>query len=61
MIYSIMESKKVTVKCPVCDNDFDLDLHGIQVGDVIECPVCGATLEVLSLDPIKLEAVVRGK
>jgi alpha-aminoadipate carrier protein LysW len=56
-----MDNRKVTVKCPVCDNDFELDLNGIQVGDIIECPVCGATLEVLSLDPIKLEAVVRGK
>lgn len=56
-----MDSKQVTVKCPVCENDFELELEGIQVGDIIECPVCGATLEVLNLDPLVLEAVVKGK
>lgn len=49
------------IKCPVCENEFDLDLTGLNVGDIAECPVCGATLEVVSIDPITVEPIVKGK
>lgn len=56
-----MNQNKISVKCKVCDNNFDLDTTGLNVGDIIECPVCGATLEIISLDPFMVDPVVKGK
>jgi len=29
------------VKCPKCQNDFDLDVELYEEGDAVECPSCG--------------------
>jgi hypothetical protein len=46
------------IHCPDCQADDDDDNEGninipvdAQVGDILECPVCAAEVEVLSLDP----------
>lgn len=56
-----MNENKTTVKCKVCDNDFELETSGLTVGDIIECSVCGGTLEIISLEPLMCESIVRGK
>lgn len=50
-----------SVKCPVCDNEFDFDTASAQIGDIIECPVCGANLEVLSIEPFQVESITTYK
>lgn len=55
------DNTKVKVNCPVCENEFDLDTAGLNVGDIVECPVCGATLEMVSTDPLTVEPVIKGK
>jgi alpha-aminoadipate carrier protein LysW len=40
-------------ECPVCDADIKLQ-EGTVVGELLECPECGTELEVLSLEPPKL-------
>lgn len=40
--------------CPECEAEIILDA-GIEINEIIVCPDCGADLEVLSLDPIRLE------
>ena len=55
------ESKMTKVKCSVCDNEFEIAQEACQVGDIKECAVCGATLEVTSNDPLTLDAVSRDK
>jgi len=34
------------VKCPECEQEFDLDIDEYEEGDFVECPECGASLMV---------------
>jgi lysine biosynthesis protein LysW len=56
-----MNTNKVMIKCPVCENDFELEITGLNIGDIVECQVCGATLEVVSVEPIMVEPIIKGK
>lgn len=42
------------VTCPICDGDVEIAEDAI-VGEIVECPDCGAELEVIGLDPIAVE------
>jgi alpha-aminoadipate carrier protein LysW len=39
--------------CPECEGT--LALEDSLVGEIVPCPYCGAELEVLALDPLRLE------
>lgn len=41
-----------TFVCPVCEAQ--LQLEGLEKGEIIECEECGGELEVTSLDPPQL-------
>ena len=43
--------------CPVCEGSFFLDEEDVEEGDLISCEECGAELEVVSTDPLELEAM----
>jgi len=43
-----------TVMCPECEAEIILE-DGTEVGEILVCPDCGADLEVMSLDPPKLD------
>ncbi len=43
--------------CPVCEGTFYLDEEEVEEGDLISCEECGVELEVVSTDPLELEAV----
>lgn len=43
--------------CPVCEGTFFVDEEEVEEGDLISCEECGAELEVVSLDPLELEAL----
>ena len=43
--------------CPVCEGSFHLDVDEIEEGDLVSCDECGVELEVVSTDPLDLEAV----
>ena len=38
--------------CPECDAEIQVD--GVEVGEILPCPECGADLEVVSTDPVEL-------
>jgi len=40
----------MTAVCPVCEAEVSLP-EDAEEGEIIECPDCGAELEILSLDP----------
>jgi alpha-aminoadipate/glutamate carrier protein LysW len=40
--------------CPECDAEVQVD-DDMDKGDLVECPDCGSTLEVVGLDPIELD------
>ena len=44
------------VSCPQCDANVDVDEEELDEGDILSCDECGATLNVLSTDPIELAA-----
>ncbi len=35
-----------SVKCPVCDESFDIEVDMYEDGDVLTCANCGADLEI---------------
>ena len=44
----------VTVSCPECAAEITLT-KGTEVGEIIVCPDCGVDLEVISLEPAKVQ------
>ena len=44
------------VTCPACEGNIDVDEEDVDEGDTISCDECGATLSVLSTDPLELES-----
>lgn len=55
------DTKNTKITCPECENEFDYDITELEVGDIIECPVCGANLEVVSLAPLTVEPITTYK
>jgi len=43
------------VNCPVCDAAIDVEEDELDEGETISCDECGATLKVVSTDPLELE------
>ena len=43
----------LTAKCPECEGDVSL-AAGVEKGEIVPCPECGAELEVVEQDPVQL-------
>ena len=44
--------------CDVCKKEvLTADLPDVAVGDIITCPHCGCELEVISTDPLEVQAL----
>lgn len=43
-----------TVACPECAAEITLEASA-EVGEIIVCPDCGVDLEIIALDPAKVE------
>ncbi len=43
-----------SVECPECGGSVELDDDVIS-GEIIECPDCAVELEVVSIEPLKVE------
>ena len=48
------------VKCPDCKAEIKIEVK-TEVGDILECTECGTEVEVLSLDPLKVEELLEEK
>jgi len=46
-------SQPFTAHCPECDAE--LELADVMEGEIVVCPDCGVDLEIITLDPLKLE------
>lgn len=44
----------MNANCPECDAEITLDA-GTEIGEIIVCPECGVDLEVVSLNPAKVD------
>ncbi|HZT68569.1 MAG TPA: hypothetical protein VFC10_02320 [Terriglobia bacterium] len=43
--------------CPECEAMIDIEEDELEEGQTIECPECGAELEVVNTEPIELDIV----
>ena len=46
--------KMVNVSCLDCEKSFYLDFEPVE-GQIINCPHCGAELEVINVNPLELD------
>ncbi len=44
--------------CPDCETAIDVDQDDIEEGQKLECPECGAELEIVNTNPLELDLVV---
>lgn len=44
------------VNCPMCDAQIDVEEDELDEGDPLSCDECGASLRVISKDPLELES-----
>jgi alpha-aminoadipate carrier protein LysW len=54
-----MEPKTKT-KCLDCQTDIEIP-QSLEIGEIVECKNCGAEMEILSLDPLKMEVLEEEK
>jgi alpha-aminoadipate carrier protein LysW len=47
----------MAVLCPECESLVEVDPDIAEEGDTIECDECGAELEIVSLEPVKVVLV----
>ncbi len=43
--------------CPECEATVDVDEEDIEEGQTLDCPECGAELEVVNTNPVELDVV----
>ncbi len=43
--------------CPECDAHIDIEEDEIEEGQSLDCPECGAELEVVSTNPVELDLI----
>ena len=46
--------------CPECEAAIDVE-DDIEEGAALDCPDCGASLEVVNTNPVELEVVSEGE
>ncbi|MGH9359447.1 MAG: lysine biosynthesis protein LysW [Terriglobia bacterium] len=44
--------------CPECEATIDVEEDEVEEGQTLDCPDCGAELEVVSVSPVEFNAVV---
>jgi alpha-aminoadipate/glutamate carrier protein LysW len=43
--------------CPACEAVIDLEDEEIEEGQTVDCPECGAELEVVNTNPVELDVL----
>lgn len=43
--------------CPECEAAIDVEDENIEEGQTLDCPECGAELEIVNINPIELDVV----
>ncbi len=44
--------------CPACEAAIDIEPDDVEEGQTMDCPECGAELEVVNTNPVELKAGV---
>jgi len=48
------ESTQIQIPCPECNAEIPRE-EGLLVNEILPCPDCGVELEVMALEPFRLE------
>ncbi|MGH9446727.1 MAG: hypothetical protein ACRD3O_13490 [Terriglobia bacterium] len=43
--------------CPECEGAIDIEAEEVEEGQTLDCPECGAELEVISTNPVELNVI----
>jgi len=43
--------------CPACEAVIDVEEEDIEEGQTMDCPECGAELEVVNTNPVELDVL----
>mgnify|MGYP001113661424 CR=1 FL=1 len=43
--------------CPECEATIDIEEDEIEEGQILDCPECGAKLEVVNTNPVEFDVV----
>ena len=46
--------------CPECEAAIDLEADDVEEGQTMDCPECGAELEVVNTNPLELDVISSG-
>jgi len=47
--------------CPECEATIDVEDDDIEEGQKLDCPECGAELEVVNTNPLQLDVISPGE
>lgn len=47
-------NEEIYIFCPDCRGKFEVERSDIVEGEILECSLCGAEIEVTQEDPIKI-------
>lgn len=50
-----MSGDTIIVYCPDCRGKFEIELDDVEEGDVVECPLCMAEMEILQREPLRMK------
>ncbi len=56
-----LKIKDSSMKCQDCQKEIPIEQGSVKVGDVVDCPNCGAEYEITALNPLKAELVEEEK
>jgi alpha-aminoadipate carrier protein LysW len=47
--------------CPECEATIDVEDDDVEEGQKLDCPECGAELEVVNTNPLELDVISSGE
>jgi alpha-aminoadipate/glutamate carrier protein LysW len=55
-----MNLEDTKIICPDCKSEISR-IENMVIGDILECPVCGTEVEILSLEPLQYKELIEEK
>jgi hypothetical protein len=50
-----MNIQEIYIHCPDCRGRFEVESFDILEGEVLECVLCGAEIEIVQENPVKIQ------
>lgn len=48
-------NEEIYIFCPDCRGKFEVERTDIVEGEILECSLCGAEIEIIQQDPVKIQ------